>query len=590
MVAIALAAATFALAPLAYMYLFSGFRAYDDEGYFLVTIRDYLAGHPLFTQALPIYGPFYYEVTGGVFKVLGVAPDNDSGRMVTIAVWLITSLLAGLTAFRLTRNVWIALTALLVAFRVLSALATEPIQPAGLTSLMVIGLAFAATFKPARPALTGALMGALVAALCLVKINVGVFAGIAVAFSSAASLDPRWRRLALPLMVGVITVVPVGLLAGLLNHAWVLEFAVLVSVSAACVGLATVVALPAGLPRPRIAWLLGGAALVSIVCIAIALLGGARPDAMWRALVLLAAGFPTVFTVPLEINPGIDAWALIALAFALALFGPLRRPRVSAGAAGVARIGAGLFTFVTLFLLPASLFLLALPLAWIANVAPRDDPDQPADAYVRVLLPALAVLESLQAYPVAGTQLSLAGLCLVPVAALTMGDGIRQLRRAGWIAPSFLAVNFAAILLLAFATISVYAAGTPLGLPGAERVRLPSTQTAELRALVAAIDQKCSSFISYPTMNSLYLWTDKNSPVELSEEVWFLVLSTGDQETVVRHLQDQPGLCVVKNQDVIDFWTRGRAVPDRPLVQFINDDFQEGGTFGGYVLLIRSNR
>ena len=588
--AVALAAVTAALSPLAYMYMFSGFRAYDDEGYFLVTIRDYLAGHPLFTQALPIYGPFYYEFIGGVFKLLGLAPDHDSGRILTIAVWLITSLLAGLTAFRLTRNIWIALTALLVAFRVLSSLATEPIQPAGLTSLMVIGVAFAATFRSARPRLTAALIGALVAALCLVKINVGAFAAIAVAFAAAASFGPTWRRRALPPMAAVMSLIPLALMAGLLGRGWVLEFAVLVSLSALCVGLATAVALPGGLPPPHLAWLLGGAAVLSIVCIGIALAGGAQPDNMWRALVLLAVGFPTVFTVPLEVNAGMDAWAVIALAFAIALFGPLRRPRVSAEAAGVARVGAALFTFVSLFLLPTSLFLLALPLAWIACVSPRDDPDQPADAYVRVLLPALAVLESLQAYPVAGTQLSLAGLCLVPVGALTMGDGIRQLRRAGWIAPSFLAVNAAAIMLLGFATASVFAAGTPLGLPGAERVRLPQAQAVDLRALVAAIDQKCSSFISYPTMNSLYLWSAKDPPVELSEEVWFLVLSSGDQAAIVSKLQDRPGLCVVKNQDVIDFWTRGRSVPDRPLVQFISDGFEPDGTFGGYVLLMRSNR
>ena len=74
------AAVTAVLVPAAYLSMFSIFRAYDDEGYFLIALKGYLSGRPLFTEALPIYGPFYYESIAGIYKVLGLEPSHDNER------------------------------------------------------------------------------------------------------------------------------------------------------------------------------------------------------------------------------------------------------------------------------------------------------------------------------------------------------------------------------------------------------------------------------------------------------------------------------------------------------------------------------
>src|SRR5438552_15893210 len=104
--AVAFAGVVVTLVPVAYLAIFNGFHAYDDEGIFLVSLRDYLSGHPVLTPFVPLYGPFFYEVMGGVFKVLGLQPTHDGGRWVTLAIWLLAGGMSGRAAGRRTISVW----------------------------------------------------------------------------------------------------------------------------------------------------------------------------------------------------------------------------------------------------------------------------------------------------------------------------------------------------------------------------------------------------------------------------------------------------------------------------------------------------
>ena len=157
---LALGAITLAVAPIAYWSMFTGFRAFDDEGIFLVTLRDYLSGHPVLTPYVPLYGPFYYEVFGGLFKLFGLQPTHDTGRWVTLAVWLIASVVGGLAVLRLTRRLWLGLGAQLVTFIVLIALANEPMSTYGLSSVLLLTMTGAAAFGSNSPRATAALIGA----------------------------------------------------------------------------------------------------------------------------------------------------------------------------------------------------------------------------------------------------------------------------------------------------------------------------------------------------------------------------------------------------------------------------------------------
>jgi len=582
-------------APIAYMSMFGGFQAYDDEGYMLVTLRDYLAGHPLLTPYLALYGPFFYELVGGLFKLLGIIPTNDSGRLFSIVVWLASSVVAGLATYRLTWNLAVGVVGQLVTFSLLAVLAQEPMTTYGLISLLLAGLVLVATYRLEKPRATAVLVGAIVGALCMLKINVGAFAGLAVLMAWAGSLTPVWRRFVLPAIAGVITLAPFTLTSALLGRGWVLELALFVSLSTASVAIAYVAAEPRSEPPSSTGWLLlGGLGLVA-ASLGIALAGGSRPVDVWNDLVVRAVRFPQLFTLPVNINPLADAWAVVSVAVAVATFGPLRHARVPASAAGAARIASGLYMLLSILLLPSWIFLLGLPLAWIAIRPPGADA---AGSYCRILLAALAVIGSLQIYPVAGSQLALAALVMVPLGAVILTDGIAQLlsspasaapwrRLAAWATPSAFAVTVTILILSGYLTEGRFESGSPSGLAGAESVRMPAQQGAQLRELVGGIERDCSAFITYPGMNSLYVWTGQEPATPLRYGVWWLVPDVNDEQLIVQQLEGRPRLCVVKNQTLIDFWAQGRAVPPSPLVAFIDQNFVEKRSYGDYALLVR---
>lgn len=221
----------------------------------------------------------------------------------------------------------------------------------------------------------------------------------------------------------MIAVLPLILTSALWREAWVVEFAVLVALSIAALGVSSVFSAKPASSAPPLRWVVAGGVATLVVCIGIALVGGSQPSDVVNFFFVFPLRFPNVFTAPLEIGPVELAWAGLVLIAAGVV--TLVRPRIEIPAA--ARIAAGIVTWLSILLVPSSIFLFALPLSWLASLPPPE-PDNSTSPYWRLLVPALALLESLQAYPVAGTQLSLAAVGLMPVGAILLYDGIRQAR------------------------------------------------------------------------------------------------------------------------------------------------------------------
>src|SRR5450755_2984681 len=68
----------------AYWAMFSQFAPYDDEGVFDFSLKLFVAGHPLYNSVFSEYGPFYYELFGGLFALTGHSVTTDAGRLMQL--------------------------------------------------------------------------------------------------------------------------------------------------------------------------------------------------------------------------------------------------------------------------------------------------------------------------------------------------------------------------------------------------------------------------------------------------------------------------------------------------------------------------
>jgi len=174
---------------------------------------------------------------------------------------------------------------------------------------------------------------------------------------------------------------------------------------------------------------------------------------------------------------------------------------------------------------------LALALAWVAAVPPAGAPEAAGKRFLRVLLPALAVAETLQVYPVAGSQVVIAALMYVPVGALCIADGLTALRAWSAAGGAVSLQRYGIVAAVAVAALTVkfgmdvartaartavsYDEQQALPFPGAGKMRLPAEQASEYEAMVDLLHEKrCSGFIAYPNVNSLYLWSGIKPPVQ----------------------------------------------------------------------------
>jgi len=570
------------------------------------------------------FGFFYYELFGSLFRVSGRAVSNDAGRLIVLVIWLTTGTTLGLAAQRLTSRASIGVATQAVAFGVPPLLTFEPMHPVGLVCLLIALIVAAAAILPVRPVAGAVGLGTVVAMLLLTKINVGGLALLAVLFAAGTTLPGLCertfiRRGAVALLVGA----PIVLLFPDRGSDTVQVMAILVTGATLSLVATCTTRVTPGLPSPRgasvprpVLWFVVAFASCAAAIVLLILALGSSLSGFTRAMFVEPTHLRTVFTVPFEAPASAINWAIGAPLVALAV----RRWRQSGAGyeahlwtAGI-RIVAGLLIWLST--IGASAIVMAhgsgarlmLPLAcaWVVAVPVADEERSVAERFVRALIPALAVMETLQAYPVAGTQVAAAALVFVPCGALLLHDGARELaliRRneapvfAAWMGEFLRSGLVAVAIAFAIATLvrpvqaqhDVWAHSVPLRAEGATKIRLPAEQAAEYSRLVQAVRQNCTQFLTYPGFNSLYLWTGFRPPTGLNTTIWMKLLDSSAQSRIVRAVRGDRGLCVVRNQSQINLWLKSQAPPRRPLVRFIEANFRPTQTFmnGEYELMER---
>jgi hypothetical protein len=609
-------AATVASAAVAYPSMFSNFSAADDEGYVLISLKGFLAGGHLYDQVYTQYGPFFFQFWGGLFSLLGLDVNHDVGRLATIAAWVAVALIVGFAVYRVTGSVLLGLCVQLLVFHGLFKFINEPMHPGGLICLVLAAIVLASTAVDRLPRAAWGVIGAAAAALVLTKVNVGGFAVLAIALACVLAYPqlrrPAWLR---PVLEGACVALPIALMARQLDLAWVREYALhaTVAIAAVVIGLRVAGPLNARIGS-GLRWLVGGFVVLAAASLLVALLLGSGPVDLAHGVVLDPLRTPDVIAIELELEAHSVVVNLLALAlcagFAIAARRPGRPSRRLEVARALAGVAAGLAIGLTAADVHVPLVgggfegggMWALSLAWVALLPTRVEP-RPGMGVARRLLPALAVLESLHAYPVAGSQVQWSAFLMIAVGAIAFDNGRRDLvelaGEGSWRATRGVAaaVPAVALALIAVAAIVVplgdardrYDAGRALALDGAERLHLPDTQADQLEQVVAELRADCDSFLSQPGMNSFYLWTGIDPPTYLNTGDWMLLFDEPTQRAVVSGATTYERLCLLRQQILAALWVQGRPIPERSLTRFLASGFEPLGTVGWYEILIRAD-
>jgi hypothetical protein len=233
-------------------------------------------------------------------------------------------------------------------------------------------------------------------------------------------------------------------------------------------------------------------------------------------------------------------------------------------------------------MLARPIFLYASPWVWLVG-AGAVRADNRGDSRSGICL--LAATQTLWAFPVA-YHIAFVSILLIVSAAICLGDSLPELRRrapqvsrgmvAQWapIAAFFLFI-MAGHLLMLRAAHSSYDEMVPLDLPGARNIRVFPDQQRLYRGVVESIHRRdCSGFLTMPGMNSYYFWAQQNSPTVLNLTNWVGSFDDAEQRRMVNDYARVTRPCVVSCQPVVDFWLQGRPMPQRPLVRWIEENFE----------------
>jgi hypothetical protein len=611
--ALGLAFLTVSSAALAYYRIFTGFAEWDDEGMLMMTVRQFLTGGTLYENIRTGYGPAYYFYNWLVRTLSFTGVTHDATRMTSMVVWTVCPIACAWIVWRLGRSLVAALLTHALVFRAMSFLCNEPGHPQELCLMLLIALVAsglaAESVRTRRIALV--LGGMLPAALLLVKVNIGIFAILAVSLAMLyhaprAPLVNAARYLA----GGASLALPFLLMRAHLNDPS--ELAYCVAVTAGVAALLAGAAERITLFSFRDCAIAAAAFACTCALFLSALwLQGVEPGSIATSLVLqhIQLSVKGGWYLSVTLSPWWILWAIGGPA--AALFVARSGSRITAPsihfAFGRAALSAAALLFAAIDSGQGSQSSLSLglmvPFCWLL-AAPLYK-SRPSQAYARTLLAALATLQTLYAFPIAGSQGPFTHVLLIVVAGVCLADALSELPHhlcQGVPAKGLAALIVACVLLSypvqAWRARRTYDADTPMNLPGARRIRLDREGAATFQWLARELNQNCDTFVGYPGLPSLYFWTGmpmpgpaKAPPGPLNAGSWTLLLTPPQQQSIADEFAQHPRGCAIYHPSGVKFWNRtGIDESSMPLVNFVQHNFKTVGAKGDYQFQVRNDR
>ena len=595
-----------------YLALFTGFSAYDDEGTFMMTVKQYLGGRILYVDVFSFYGPVYYLYNWLLHALTGAPVTHDVVRMTSLVLCLAGALICAWIVLRLTGSLVMAALAHLFTSAAITAFSrSEPGHPQELVLLLLLLFASCplwADFSLHRNLLMMS-VGALAAALLLIKINVGALAMASLALTIAARLprSPLSQMVRVAAYAGCI-LLPAVLMQSHFDYGWARLYCFLEMTSIAAAG-ACVMRLHIKSPQTgvRDGWLVGvGFSLTFAGTLAMVWAQGVSPATLWDSLVLVAGRIflqsRVWFLQPRFPVAGAE-WALAWLL--AALYVTSRQPVPGTESWRRLFLFKTAFSFGAMILIPLWMrdYLLSYvsPFAWLVLFNPSDQKRE-AQAFPRAFLCVLTVLQTIYAFPVAGSQNNLIQVLLFTLVAVCAGDSLVWLGTTSirsrwpmgeWRRRSQLSlVGVAALyLVLCYTRYKSYIQSPALDLPGAQRVHVTADQRRDLQWLARNIRQTCDAFEALPGMPSLNFWSGVYPLTGQNMDNWMATFTDSQQKAVIAALAPHARACIVYNPTHVKFWgTKAEILESLPLAKYIRENFRTFANSGDYELMIRNER
>ena len=564
-----------------YQQLFSTFASYDDEGYVMMSLSNYLAGIPLYDETYSQYGPAYFQTQKLLHEVGEFDVTHDFTRHKTLAFWILISLLSGVVVSRISESLLFGVVSFGVVFPHLDRLCLEPGHPQELSALIVVAVIAIATLFPHRTLgsnapkrhTTIAFTGALIAFTLLIKINVGLLLGLGVALSMLLNTKSSLFRWILLTVVWLITL---GLLLGMASRT---NFELVPSglplvigiglLSATVVAMGDSVAPPLSISHTLFAWVGFGLTFLGIV--SIALLQNTSLPGLMDGIFLQHLAFSDHFFRPTPIHP--MGYVVGIIGMAMAIMATKRVPSITT----VARFTISMLLFLSAvaslrdsFSVPVtgfdergmagSLISFATGFCWIVLIpGSRRHLGQSGPGFARTTLCIIAILQPAISFPTPGTQMAVGSFPILIVSLVSFADLLRgslvSHTRGEEASRGLVPVGILCLIILSTLLIRDVQLGINrsrmiyLDLPGAEKIKLPENQVAAIHSVVDTLNDKADTFLfAENTRCSFYFWTRKPAPTAINATAWPFMLRSSQQQKIVEAAKRFDKIVVVRDR------------------------------------------
>ncbi len=604
---IAIACAILLAVSWVYLRMFRGFMPWDDEGLLMFEVRYLLHGHRLYDEIYAQYGPFYYLVQWLYYKGIAQPVSHDAARFLAALLWLGCSSLLAWCTRKLTRSWILTGFAFLAILRTLSSFTEAPGHPEELCLLLACCvLMVSLSVGAAVTVREGAFFGFLVAALTLTKVNIGFYISLALLLALVKLISSRPLRTALYWTTGLLSITAVvAIMFPLIQLSWDRSYCLMV-VFAMLATFIVLSAIPMNLVVDSRVWgsmILVGVASGLLILLPFLLGGTSLPAFLWMTI-FEYKDFARHWYFALPAGNTTLLYSAASLALAMIWVWSRRVGKVHEklcfflqmlkGAVGIFALAA---TGVrgNPFLVRASVFEALTPLLWLLLLTPERNWTG-RTTFDRVALCLVSIYLAMYAFPVAGSQISLAlAVMLVPGAVFVHDAWLtvardRRLRRPRLrrVAATCLLLLLGAVFVRRAATaLGEYRARVPLDLPGAVWVRVQPEERDTYHWITRNLQGGCDTFFSMPGLLSLYFWTAENPPKLLLAGDWVGLFNDSQQQMVADSLSRYKRACIIYNPSLVEFWRRGEDLTKSPLARYIMTNFASVGEHRGYYFMMR---